>query len=85
MIFILSHCCVTVVSPCSGAQIECNDRCIVPSQFCDDVNDCGDNSDEADCGKLFSLGSMTLNFLNVTWNICFLVTKLWHQCYFCNT
>lgn len=40
------------VSPCNETQIECNGLCIVQSQLCDDVDDCGDNSDEIDCGKI---------------------------------
>ena len=40
------------MSPCNETQIECNGRCIVQSQLCDDIDDCGDNSDEIDCGKL---------------------------------
>ena len=40
------------VSPCNETQIECNGQCIVQSQLCDDVDDCGDNSDEIDCGKI---------------------------------
>jgi len=32
--------------------IQCdNGQCVSQSQLCNDVDDCGDNSDERDCGK----------------------------------
>jgi len=51
MFIAIAICFVAVVNPCNETQIECNGQCIVQSQLCDDVDDCGDNSDEANCGK----------------------------------
>ena len=37
---------------CEGGEYQCNNgRCIDERRKCDTRDDCGDNSDEADCGK----------------------------------
>lgn len=37
---------------CRGGYKRCNNqRCVVDTRFCDGVNDCGDNSDEASCNS----------------------------------
>lgn len=37
-------------APCTTAQFQCNNsRCIDLSLICDSLNNCGDNSDEAQC------------------------------------
>lgn len=38
--------------PCSESEFRCdNEQCIPGSWTCNHVNDCGDNSDERDCGE----------------------------------
>ena len=37
---------------CDSYEFECdNGECIYDSYECDDFDDCGDNSDEENCGK----------------------------------
>ena len=39
-------------SGCSSSEFQCdNDRCVPEALTCDGDNNCGDGSDEADCGK----------------------------------
>ena len=39
---------------CPPDQFECNNgRCIDPSAKCNKQDDCGDGSDETDCGRPF--------------------------------
>lgn len=38
---------------CSPGQFQClNSHCIPPSQLCDGISQCGDNSDERECREL---------------------------------
>lgn len=38
--------------PCSESEFRCdNEQCIPGNWVCDHDNDCGDNSDERDCGE----------------------------------
>ena len=42
-------CCLEI---CQTNQFRCdNGKCVFNSWKCDNVNDCGDNSDEKSCGK----------------------------------
>ena len=47
------NCYSLVIEDCLGGQFMCGGgRCIPVSWRCDDENDCGDNTDETDCGKI---------------------------------
>lgn len=46
-------CSFTVPRPCSESEYRCdNQQCIPGNWVCDHDNDCGDNSDERDCGEM---------------------------------
>ena len=48
--------CNKEVTNCTADQFRCdNGRCITSSYLCDRDNDCGDSSDERNCGKLLLL------------------------------
>lgn len=49
----MCSCCGCVAPrPCSESEFRCdNEQCIPGNWECDNDNDCGDNSDERDCGK----------------------------------
>jgi hypothetical protein len=52
---------------CGYDEFHCaNDKCIVGNKRCDGKNNCGDNSDEKDCGMFyivcFHLFSLVSNF-----------------------
>ncbi|XP_030840750.1 low-density lipoprotein receptor-related protein 12 [Strongylocentrotus purpuratus] len=45
-------------APCTAAQFQCNNsRCIDISLICDSLNNCGDNSDEAQCTDFMETSS----------------------------
>lgn len=40
---------------CTESEFRCDDQSCIPSRWvCDQTNDCGDNSDERDCGNCYS-------------------------------
>ena len=42
----------SVPRECSESEFRCDDQSCIPSRWvCDHTNDCGDNSDERDCGN----------------------------------
>ena len=58
-------------SDCSPDQFKCaNSRCVNARQVCDDVDDCGDASDENGCREFNSLCSYELvSYLGFALNI----------------
>ncbi len=45
-------CLETSVASCRPEEFRCNNnRCLFKRWVCDGENDCGDNSDEINCGK----------------------------------
>lgn len=53
---------------CSADHFQCSsDRCIPLSFKCDSDNDCGDRSDEINCGKY---GNVKVHMYRLTWMFC---------------
>lgn len=52
--------CVAPPPTCSPTQFTCdNRRCIPYSYVCDTDNDCGDLSDESNCGRMYMKSLLT--------------------------
>lgn len=50
--FVSGLCSLSEPRPCSESEFRCdNNQCIPGNWRCDHDNDCGDNSDERDCGE----------------------------------
>lgn len=53
---------------CPENMFQCNNRaCVEPGRICDFTDDCGDGSDEMDCGEGFeTYCDLTANMFRVT-------------------
>jgi hypothetical protein len=55
--------CVYFASKCESSEFRCGDgTCISENWRCDSESDCLDNSDEADCGKIFIFQKFSVPF-----------------------